>query len=63
VSIGALTKPNATARLSTSEWPLTSTMLDELGDQRAAVCNQIEVHPFINQDKVLAASRSTAWRW
>ncbi|MEI9805300.1 MAG: aldo/keto reductase [Pseudolabrys sp.] len=27
------------------------------------MCNQIEMHPFINQDKVLRRARSTAWRW
>jgi len=37
----------------------TSTMLDEAWavTSEPLVCNQIEVHPFINQDKVLAASK------
>jgi len=37
----------------------TTTMLDEAWavTSEPLVCNQIEVHPFINQDKVLAASK------
>jgi 2,5-diketo-D-gluconate reductase B len=37
----------------------TTTMLDEAWavTSEPLVCNQIEMHPFINQDKVLAASR------
>jgi 2,5-diketo-D-gluconate reductase B len=37
----------------------TTTMLDEAWavTTEPLVCNQIEVHPFINQDKVLAASK------
>jgi 2,5-diketo-D-gluconate reductase B len=37
----------------------TSTMLDEAWavTSEPLVCNQIEMHPFINQDKVLAACR------
>jgi diketogulonate reductase-like aldo/keto reductase len=39
---------NFTTRLLDEAWAVTSEPL---------VCNQIEVHPFINQDKVLAASK------
>jgi len=37
----------------------TTTMLDEAwaATSEPLVCNQIEVHPFINQDKVIAASK------
>jgi 2,5-diketo-D-gluconate reductase B len=37
----------------------TTTMLDEAWavTSEPLVCNQIEVHPFINQDKVLAVSK------
>jgi diketogulonate reductase-like aldo/keto reductase len=60
VSIGALCKAkkdgkakhvgvaNFTAKMLDEAWAVTSEPL---------VCNQIEVHPFINQDKVLAASK------
>ncbi len=36
----------------------TTTMLDEAWEvtTEPLVCNQIEMHPFINQDKVVAAS-------
>ncbi len=39
---------NFTTKLLDEAWAVTSEPL---------VCNQIEVHPFINQDKVLAASK------
>ncbi len=39
---------NFTAKMLDEAWAVTSEPL---------VCNQIEVHPFINQDKVLAASK------
>jgi diketogulonate reductase-like aldo/keto reductase len=59
-SIGALCKAkkdgfakhvgvaNFTAKMLDEAWAVTTEPL---------VCNQIEVHPFINQDKVLAASK------
>jgi diketogulonate reductase-like aldo/keto reductase len=60
LSVGALCKAkkdgkarhvgvaNFTTRMLDEAWAVTSEPL---------VCNQIEMHPFINQDKVLAASR------
>jgi len=60
VSIGALCKAkkdgfakhvgvaNFTSKMLDEAWAVTSEPL---------VCNQIEVHPFINQDKVIAASK------
>ena len=60
LSVGALCKAkkdgkakhvgvaNFTTKMLDEAWAVTSEPL---------VCNQIEVHPFINQDKVLAASK------
>jgi diketogulonate reductase-like aldo/keto reductase len=60
ISVGALCKAkkdgkakhvgvaNFTTKMLDEAWAVTSEPL---------VCNQIEVHPFINQDKVLAASK------
>ena len=46
---------NFTIKMLDEAWAVTSEPL---------VCNQIEVHPFINQDKVhRRLARSTAWRW
>ena len=60
VSIGALNKAKRegkTKHIGVANF--TSTMLDEAWavTSEPLVCNQIEVHPFINQDKVLAASK------
>jgi len=59
-SIGALCqakKDGKTKHVGVANF--TSKMLDEAWavTSEPLVCNQIEVHPFINQDKVLAASK------
>lgn len=59
-SIGALCqakKDGKTKHVGVANF--TSTMLDEAWavTSEPLVCNQIEVHPFINQDKVLAACK------
>jgi 2,5-diketo-D-gluconate reductase B len=60
VSIGALNKAKRdgkTKHIGVANF--TSTMLDEAWAVTAEplICNQIEVHPFINQDTVLAACK------
>lgn len=60
LSIGALCqakKDGKTKHVGVANF--TSKMLDEAWavTSEPLVCNQIEVHPFINQDKVLAASK------
>jgi 2,5-diketo-D-gluconate reductase B len=60
VSIGALCKAKKggkTKHVGVANF--TATMLDEAWavTSEPLVCNQIEMHPFINQDKVLAASK------
>src|SRR5471030_219640 len=60
VSIGALNKAKRdgkTKHIGVANF--TSTMLDDAWAVTAEplICNQIEVHPFINQDKVLAACK------
>jgi diketogulonate reductase-like aldo/keto reductase len=60
VSIGALNKAKRdgkTKHIGVANF--TSSMLDEAWavTSEPLVCNQIEMHPFINQDKVLAACK------
>ena len=60
VSIGALNKAKRdgkTKHIGVANF--TSSMLDEAWavTSEPLICNQIEVHPFINQDKVLATSK------
>src|ERR1700680_3666593 len=60
VSIGALNKAKRdgkTKHIGVANF--TSSMLDEAwaGTSEPLMCNHIEVHPFINQDKVLATSK------
>ena len=60
VTIGALCKAKKdgkTKHVGVSNF--TTAMLDEAWavTTEPLVCNQIEVHPFINQDKVIAASK------
>ena len=60
LTIGALCKAKKdgkTKHIGVSNF--TTAMLDEAWDvtTEPLVCNQIEVHPFINQDKVIAASK------
>ena len=53
-------RPRKTARPNMSASPISpSKMLDEAWavTTEPLVCNQIEVHPFISQDKVLAATK------
>jgi diketogulonate reductase-like aldo/keto reductase len=60
VSIGALCKAKRDGKAKhVGVANFTTTMLDEAWavTSEPLVCNQIEVHPFINQDKVLAACR------
>lgn len=60
LSVGALCKAKKdglTKHVGVANF--TTTMLDEAWavTSEPLVCNQIEMHPFINQDKVLAASK------
>ncbi len=60
VSVGSLCKAKKdgkTRHVGVANF--TTTMLDEAWavTSEPLVCNQIEMHPFINQDKVLAASK------
>ncbi|MGI8527503.1 MAG: aldo/keto reductase [Pseudolabrys sp.] len=60
LTIGALCKAKQegkTKHIGLSNF--TTAMLDEVWDitTEPLVCNQIEVHPFINQDKLIAATR------
>ena len=60
VSIGALCQAKKDGRAKhVGVANFTTTMLDEAWKvtTEPLVCNQIEVHPFINQDKVLATSK------
>ncbi len=60
VSIGALNKAKRDGKAKhIGVANFTTTMLDEAWavTSEPLVCNQIEVHPFINQDKVIAASK------
>ena len=60
VSIGALCQAKKDGRAKhVGVANFTTTMLDEAWKvtSEPLVCNQIEVHPFINQDKVLAATK------
>ncbi len=60
VSIGALCQAKKDGKAKhVGVANFTTKMLDEAWAVTSAplVCNQIEVHPFINQDKVLAASK------
>ncbi len=60
VSIGALCKAKRDGKAKHVGFAnFTTTMLDEAlaVTSEPLVCNQIEVHPFINQDKVIAASK------
>lgn len=60
LSVGALCKAKKDGKTKhVGVANFTTTMLDEVWavTSEPLVCNQIEVHPFINQDKVLAASK------
>ncbi len=60
LSIGALCKAKKDGKTKhVGVANFTSAMLDEAWGvtSEPLVCNQIEVHPFINQDKVIAASK------
>ena len=60
LSVGALCKAKKDGKTKhVGVANFTTTMLDEAWavTSEPLVCNQIEVHPFINQDKVLAASK------
>ena len=60
ISIGALCQAKKDGKAKhVGVANFTTTMLDEAWavTSEPLVCNQIEVHPFINQDKVLAASK------
>ena len=60
VSIGSLCKAKRDGKTKhVGVANFTSTMLDEAWKvtSEPLVCNQIEVHPFINQDKVLSACK------
>ena len=60
ISVGALCQAKKDGRAKhVGVANFTTTMLDEAWavTSEPLVCNQIEVHPFINQDKVLAASK------
>ena len=60
VSVGALCKAKRDGKTKhVGVANFTTTMLDEAwkATSEPLVCNQIEVHPFINQDKVLAACK------
>jgi 2,5-diketo-D-gluconate reductase B len=60
LSVGALCKAKKDGKTKhVGVANFTSSMLDEAWGvtSEPLVCNQIEVHPFINQDKVLAASK------
>jgi 2,5-diketo-D-gluconate reductase B len=60
ISIGALCKAKKDGKAKhVGVANFTTSMLDEAWavTTEPLVCNQIEVHPFINQDKVLAACR------
>ena len=60
LSIGALCKAKKDGKTKhVGVANFTTAMLDEAWavTSEPLVCNQIEVHPFINQDKVLAASK------
>jgi diketogulonate reductase-like aldo/keto reductase len=60
VSIGALNKAKRDGKARhIGVANFTTTMLDEAWavTSEPLVCNQIEVHPFINQDKVIAACK------
>ncbi len=60
VSVGALCKAKKDGKAKhVGVANFTTTMLDEAWKvtTEPLVCNQIEMHPFINQDKVLATSR------
>ena len=60
ISIGALCKAKKDGKTKhVGVANFTTTMLDEAWavTSEPLVCNQIEVHPFINQDKVLAACK------
>jgi 2,5-diketo-D-gluconate reductase B len=59
-SVGALCKAKKDGKAKhVGVANFTTTMLDEAWavTSEPLVCNQIEMHPFINQDKVLAASK------
>lgn len=60
LSVGALCKAKKDGKAKhMGVANFTTTMLDEAWavTSEPLVCNQIEMHPFINQDKVLAASK------
>lgn len=60
LSVGALCKAKKDGKAKhVGVANFTTTMLDEAWavTSEPLVCNQIEMHPFINQDKVLAASK------
>lgn len=60
LSVGALCKAKKDGKAKhVGVANFTTTMLDEAWavTSEPLVCNQIEMHPFINQDKVLAASQ------
>lgn len=60
LSVGALCKAKKDGKAKhVGVANFTTTMLDEAWAvaSEPLVCNQIEMHPFINQDKVLAASK------
>ena len=60
ISVGALCQAKKDGRAKhVGVANFTTTMLDEAWavTTEPLVCNQIEMHPFINQDKVVAASR------
>ena len=65
LSVGALCKAKKEGKAKhIGVANFTTTMLDEAWavTTEPLVCNQIEMHPFINQDKVLATCENMAWR-